>query len=148
MGKVAVAIMLGAFGIALVISTAAQAEELSNVKNFDPALLIDKTCKGSWTDGKARLGATIMRFSKKDNALIATTSRRSGKGAFDGQEFDKPFEDLGLVLKLNVDGSTVSYTTSVNTASTYTYSDGRLVGKLDDARRPNTLNIDVSLTCS
>ena len=118
--------------------TATEISPVVNVKNFDSALLANKTCVGTFSTGTGggenSMGAYRLHFSIKENVLGATLERQYGQYAYRSPDTKVPFDKLGEVVDLKVDGKQITFANSLKTEFTLTYSEGELKGELDPTK--------------
>ena len=117
----------------------AHAQDLSNVKDFDGNLLAGKMCQGSFKAAGGHvndnsLGAYRLYFVKKDNTLAATLERKYGLHAHQTPDTKQPFDKLGEVVDLKVDGNRITFANQLKTEFTLTFAEGVLTGELDPTK--------------
>ncbi|MGB4115321.1 MAG: hypothetical protein WBK51_02105 [Polaromonas sp.] len=145
-----------AFAQGTATAETAPAITLSNVKNFDSALLIGKTCLGTFSTettggngGENSMGAYRLRFLKKEDILTATLERKYGKPAYQSPDTKVPFDNLGEMIDLKVEGKRITFANSLKTEFTLTYNEGDLKGELDPTKGGRfTIKAIVNLRCS
>lgn len=124
---------------------------LTNVKNFDPALLVGKTCQGTFSTangGENSMGAYRLRLSVKENFLTATLERQYGQYAYRSPDTKVPFDNLGEVIDLKVNSKQITFANSLKTEFTLTYNEGEPKGELDPTKGGRfTTKALVSLQC-